>query len=62
MAKCVICKQWGMQKNMLKTIDENKPTIKACFMCYHLIKKYGKDKAMEIISFNKHMDNKNRRR
>jgi len=61
MSKCSMCHKWGLSEYMLKPIDKNDKTIRVCLSCSTLIKKYGKAKALEIVSIsNKHNDKKKR--
>ncbi len=61
MSKCSMCHKWGLSDYMFKSIDPKDPTIRVCLSCKTLIKKYGRARAMEIISLNKRHDHKRKR-
>jgi hypothetical protein len=58
MTKCSLCHQYNMHEFMFKQIDPIDPTIRVCLSCSTLIKKYGKIKALELLSNTKRRDNK----
>lgn len=61
MAKCTICHKWGLHESMLRPIPNMEATNKACIGCIHFIKKYGLQKAKDIILQLKHEDEKRKK-